>query len=125
MSTDNFKQELFAQFAQVAKALAHGNRLELLEFLAQRECSVEDLSRVSGLSIANTSQHLQLLRQAGLVTTRKQGVKVIYRLSGEDIIALVGLLRTVTERHLAEVDRLMQITFTRKTAWNPWGHKNL
>ncbi len=125
MSRGNFKQELFAQFAQVAKALAHGNRLELLEFLAQREYSVEDLSRASGLSVANTSQHLQLLRQAGLVPTRKQGVKVIYRLSGEDVVALVGLLRTVTERHLAEVERLMAIYLHSKDSMEPVGAQEL
>lgn len=107
MSTENFKGALFDQFARVAKAMSNGNRLELLEFLAQGEHSVDALARVSGLSVANTSQHLQQLRQAGLVTNRKERHKVFYRLSGADVVALVASMRVVAERHLAEVDRLV------------------
>ncbi|MEA3292672.1 MAG: metalloregulator ArsR/SmtB family transcription factor [Pseudomonadota bacterium] len=107
MSTGNFKHDLFNQFARLAKALSNGNRLELLEFLAQGERSVDALARVSGLTVANTSQHLQQLRQAGLVASRKAGQKVYYRLSGEDVTALLGCLRSVAERHLADVDRLV------------------
>jgi DNA-binding transcriptional ArsR family regulator len=59
----------------VGKALGNGNRLELLEYLAQGERSVENLAKVAGLTLANTSQHLQQLRQAGLVATRKEGLK--------------------------------------------------
>ncbi|MCG8426457.1 MAG: metalloregulator ArsR/SmtB family transcription factor [Chromatiales bacterium] len=107
MSTDNFKHELFNQFARVAKAMGNGYRLELLEFLAQGERSVDALAQVSGLTVANTSQHLQQLKQAGLVSNRKEGHKVYYRLSSTDVTALLGLLRSVAERHLAEVDRLV------------------
>lgn len=107
MSTENFKHDLFSQFARVAKAMSHGYRLELLEFLAQGERSVDALAQVSGLSVANTSQHLQQLRQAGLVTNRKEGQKVYYRLSGMDVSALLASLRKVAERHLADVDRLV------------------
>ena len=64
MSSASFKHELFSQFARIAKAMSHGNRLELLEYLAQGERSVEALAKVSGLTVANTSQHLQQLRQA-------------------------------------------------------------
>ena len=76
MSSTNFKHDLFAQFARVGKALSNGNRLELLEFLAQGERSVEQLSTVAGLTVANTSQHLQQLRHAGMVVCRKEGLKV-------------------------------------------------
>ncbi len=107
MSTGNFKHDLFSQFARVAKALSNGYRLELLEFLAQGERSVDALAQVSGLTVANTSQHLQQLRQTGLVTNRKEGHKVYYRLSGMDVSALLGYLREVAERHLADVDRLV------------------
>ncbi|MBL3590956.1 MAG: metalloregulator ArsR/SmtB family transcription factor [gamma proteobacterium endosymbiont of Lamellibrachia anaximandri] len=107
MSTGNFKHDLFSQFARVAKALSNGYRLELLEFLAQGERSVDALAQVSGLTVANTSQHLQQLRQTGLVTNRKEGHKVYYRLSGMDVSALLGSLREVAERHLADVDRLV------------------
>jgi len=105
MST--FKQDLFSQFARVAQAMSNGNRLELLEFLAQGERSVDALAQVSGLTVANTSQHLQQLRQTGLVTNRKDGHKVYYRLSGMDVVALLSSLRDVAERHLADVDRLV------------------
>ncbi|WP_029131819.1 ArsR/SmtB family transcription factor [Sedimenticola selenatireducens] len=107
MSTTNFKHDLFNQFARVAKAMGNGYRLELLEFLAQGERSVDALAQVSGLTVANTSQHLQQLRQAGLVTTRKESQKVYYQLSGMDVSALLGSLREVAERHLADVDRLV------------------
>lgn len=104
---ENFKHELFDQFALVAKAMSNGNRLQLLEYLAQGEHSVDALARVSGLSVANTSQHLQQLRQSGLVISQKQGQKVYYRLSGEEVTQLFGLLHSVAERHLAEVQHLI------------------
>jgi rhodanese-related sulfurtransferase/DNA-binding HxlR family transcriptional regulator len=107
MSTGNFKHDLFNQFARVAKAMSNGYRLELLELLDQGERSVDDLAQAAGLTVANTSQHLQQLRQAGLVSSRKEGHKVYYRLSGQDVSALFGSLRGVAERHLAEVHRLV------------------
>ena len=119
MSSANFKHDLFSQFARVAKALANGNRLEILEFLAQGERSVDALAKVSGLTVANTSQHLQQLRQAGLVTTRKQGVTVYYRLSDDDVVALLSMLRQVAERHLADVDRLVRSYLTVKDSLEP------
>lgn len=119
MSRNNFKQDLFAQFARVGKALGNGNRLELLEFLAQGERSVDELAKVSGLSVANTSQHLQQLRQAGLVLTRKEGLKVFYRLSGDDVIGLLDALHNVGERHLAEVERLVNAVLTVKDSLEP------
>ncbi len=107
MTSSSFKQDLFAQFARIGKAMSNGHRLELLEFLAQGERSVDALARVSGLSVANTSQHLQQLRQAGLVASRKEGQKVYYRISGDDVIELLAQLRGVAERHLAEVRQLV------------------
>ena len=107
MSTQGFKQNLFSQFARIGKAMSNGHRLELLEFLAQGERSVDELAKVSGLSVANTSQHLQQLRQAGLVLARKEGQKVYYRVSGEDVLQLFAQLRSVAERHLAEVQQLV------------------
>lgn len=107
MSSQNFKHKIFSQFARVGKALGNGNRLELLDFLAQSERNVEQLAQVAGLSLANTSQHLQHLRQAGLVTSRKQGLKVYYKISGADVILLLQSLRQVTERHVAEVNQLV------------------
>ena len=107
MSSGNFKHDLFTQFARVGKALSNGNRLELLEYIAQGERSVDELARVSGLTVANTSQHLQQLRQAGLVSSRKEGLKVFYSLSGDDVVGLLDALRGVAERHVADVERLV------------------
>ncbi len=114
MSSGHFKQDLFAQFARVGKALSNANRLELIEFLAQGERSVDELAKVSGLSVANTSQHLQQLRLAGLVSSRKQGLNVFYRLSGDDVIGLLESVRGVAERHLAEVNHLVETYLTVK-----------
>jgi rhodanese-related sulfurtransferase/DNA-binding transcriptional ArsR family regulator len=114
-----FKKKLFEQFAQIARAMSSGNRLEMLEFLAQCEYSVEDLARVMGLSVANTSHHLQQLRHAGLVMTRKDGQRVFYRVNGEDVNELVDSLRNVAERHLAEVNQLVSSYLTSKDSMEP------
>ena len=112
MSGSHFKHDLFTQFARVGKALGNGNRLELLEYLAQGERSVDELSKVSGLTIANTSQHLQQLRQSGLVSSRKEGLKVFYMLSGDDVVSLLDALRGVAQRHVADVERLVNSYLT-------------
>jgi rhodanese-related sulfurtransferase/DNA-binding transcriptional ArsR family regulator len=101
------KSLLFAQFARVSQALASGNRLELLEFLAQGERSVDTLAKLSGLSVANTSRHLQVLRQAGLVQTRKEGLFVHYSVSGGGVIKLLAALQEVAQHNVAEVTRLV------------------
>jgi len=125
MSSGGFKHDLFTQFARVGKALGNGNRLEMLEFLAQGERSVESLSKVTNLTVANTSQHLQQLRQAGLVTCRKEGLKVYYQLSGSDVIELFNALRGVAERHLADVDRLVETYLTTKDSLEPVARTDL
>jgi len=113
MSTGiNVKHALFAQFARIGKALGNANRLEIIEYLAQGERSVESLATVSGLSVANTSQHLQQLRQSGLVETRKEGQRVYYRLSGDDVVRLLNAVRGVADRHLAEVTGLVDSYLT-------------
>lgn len=99
------KTALFEAFASVGKALASGKRLELVDLLAQGERSVEALAQAAGLGLTTTSSHLQVLRQAGLVTTRKQGTKVFYRLAGTDVAGLWAHLRQVAAAHLAEVER--------------------
>lgn len=119
MSSGHFKHDLFSQFARVGKALSHGNRLELLEFLAQGERSVDELAKVSGMTVANTSQHLQMLRQAGLAVARKEGLKVYYRLSGDEVIRLLDVLREVAGRHVADVERLVNTYLTVKDDLEP------
>lgn len=99
------KAALFEGFAQVGKALASPKRLELLDLLAQGERSVEVLAGRAGLGLTSASNHLQILRQAGMVSTRKDGAKVYYRLAGTDVAALWAQLREVASTHLAEVDR--------------------
>lgn len=119
MSSGSFKQNLFTQFARVGKALGSANRLELIEFLAQGERSVDELATISGLTVANTSQHLQQLRQAGLVTTRKEGQFVHYRLAGDEVVVLLDALRHVAEQHLAEVEKLVSTYLTVKDSLEP------
>ncbi len=102
----SFKEELFGQFSRIGKALSNANRLQILDYLAQAERSVEELSGLSGLSVANTSQHLQQLRQAGLVQSHKRGLKVFYRINSDDVVELLRMLRVVSERHLADVNLL-------------------
>lgn len=119
MKPNTFKSDLFTQFARVGKALSNANRLELLEFLAQGSRSVESLANVAKLSIANTSQHLQQLRQSGLVISRKEGLKVYYSLSGDDVIGLLDSLREVAERHISDVDKLVNTYLTAKDNLEP------
>ena len=114
METDthrDFKDRLYAQFARVGKALGSPHRLELLELLGQGERTVDSLAGEIGASIANVSQHLQALRQASLVESRKQGQFVYYRLADPAISNLCRALRTVSERRLAELDRLVRDHF--------------
>jgi rhodanese-related sulfurtransferase len=99
------KAELFDEFAKVGKALASAKRLELLDVLAQGERSVEVLAGRAGLGVTTASNHLQILRSAGLVTTRKAGTKVYYRLAGAEVAELWSRLRGVAATHIAGVDR--------------------
>ena len=122
MATDThreFKSRLYAQFARIGKALGSPHRLELLELLAQRERSVDSLAGELGVSIANVSQHLQALRRASLVETRKQGQFVHYRLADPAVSDLCRTLRTVSERRLAELDRLVRDHFGHRDAAEP------
>lgn len=99
------KLALYASFAQVGKALASPLRLILLDLLSQAERSVDELAAVAGARLANTSAQLQVLRGAGLVTSRKEGTRVCYRLANEEVAALVGELQAVAHAQLAEVER--------------------
>ena len=100
------KTALFDEFARAAKALASGRRIELVDVLANGERTVEALASEVGLSVANTSQHLQVLRQAGLVTARREGTSVHYRLAAPEVFQLWQALRTMAAGRLAEVERL-------------------
>lgn len=110
------KRRLFVQFAAVARALGHEHRLELLDVLAQGERSVEALAARSGQSFANASQHLQQLRRAGLVETRRAGRHVVYRLKDDAVLALLAALRRVAERQVAEVRQIVATYFSARDA---------
>ena len=98
----DFKDRLYGQLARLGKALASPHRLEILELLAQGERTVDSLATEMGLSLANTSQHLQALRQAALVESRKEGLFVHYRLVDPDVFELSRVIRSVAERRLAD-----------------------
>ena len=102
------KTALLEEYALVARALSAPARLSLLEQLAQGERGVEALAEKTGLTIANCSQHLQQLRRAALVTSRRDGKAVIYRLTDVKTLHLMDLLRIVAERNLAQVERILQ-----------------
>jgi rhodanese-related sulfurtransferase/DNA-binding transcriptional ArsR family regulator len=106
---------LLAHFAAVARALGHEHRLELLQILGQGERSVEALAARSGQPFANTSQHLQHLRRAGLVAVRREGKHAIYRVADDTVLALLSALRRVAERNLAEVGQILAAYFTDRT----------
>jgi rhodanese-related sulfurtransferase/DNA-binding transcriptional ArsR family regulator len=97
------KTALFEQFARVGKALGSGKRLELLDLLAQGERTVDALAKAAELGLTTASAHLQTLKQASLVSTRRDGTKIYYRLAGTDVAALYALLRTVADDHLPDV----------------------
>jgi DNA-binding transcriptional ArsR family regulator/rhodanese-related sulfurtransferase len=107
----DFKDRLYAQFARVGKAVGNPHRIEMLELLAQGERTVESLATEIGLSLANASQHLQALRQAGLVDSRKGGLFVHYRLADPAVFELCAVIRGVAERRLADLERLVHQHF--------------
>jgi rhodanese-related sulfurtransferase/DNA-binding MarR family transcriptional regulator len=108
--------------AEVAKALGHAHRVELIEQLAQGPRSVEALAERVGLTVANASQHLQQLRRAGLVSTRRDGKRVIYRLADDaetDIVSLLGALRHVAEHAVASMERIITAYFRARDQLEP------
>ena len=113
------KREVFANLARIGTALSSPTRIEFLELLAQSERTVEQLATMSGASVANTSQHLQKLRQAGLILGRKQGLYVHYRLAGDEVVALLSAVGRVGETHVAEVERIVRLYFAHKDEMEP------
>ena len=119
MSTGDFKQDVHAQLARVGQALSNGNRLELLEFVAQGPRSVDELAAMTRLSVANASKHLQELRRAGLVRARKEGLRVFYELAGADVVVLIAALGHVAETRLAEMEHLVRTYITARDDLEP------
>jgi rhodanese-related sulfurtransferase/DNA-binding transcriptional ArsR family regulator len=104
MGDRTYKTALFDQFARVGKALASGKRLELLDLLAQGERDVASLAAAADLGVTTASAHLQTLRQANLVATRRDGTRILYRLAGPDVADLFARLREVARSHLPDVE---------------------
>ena len=120
MSTDAaHKTSLYEAIGRVASALGSAGRLQILEFVAQGERGVDELAAMTGLSVANTSKHLQALRQAGLVSARKEGLRVYYAIAGNDVVALLSALREVSEHRVAEVERLLRTWLAHRDEMEP------
>lgn len=120
MSSPGPKQHVFASLAEIAQALGHAHRLELLEHLGQGKRSVEHLAERAGLTLANASRHLQLLRRAGLVCGRRDGKRVYYSLAEEEaVVALLRALGRVGEASSAEIARVMASYFHARDELEP------
>ncbi|SKA25501.1 Rhodanese-related sulfurtransferase [Enhydrobacter aerosaccus] len=119
------KLQVFEQFAELARVLGHAHRLELLEYVAQGERSVERLAQLSGLSVANASQHLKQLRLGGFVQARRDGKRVLYGLADGPILSLLAALRTYAERNRPEVGKIVSDYFHRLDELEPVSRKEL
>ena len=120
MSSLGPKQRVFVGLAEIAQALGHAHRLELLEHLGQGERGVEDLATRTGLTVANTSRHLQLLRRAALVEGTREGKRIFYRLSSEEaVVGLLHALSRVGEQNSAEIARVMTTYFRARDELEP------
>jgi rhodanese-related sulfurtransferase len=116
---------VFANLARVGTALSSPVRIEYLELLAQAERSVESLARLTGTTVANTSQHLQKLRQAGLIVGRKEGLYVYYRLAGDEVVGMLSAMSRVGEAYVAEIERIVRLYFAAKDELEPVAAKEV
>lgn len=120
-----FKTQLYEQFARVGKASASPQRLELLDLLAQGERTVEALASASQLSVANASRHLQVLKQARLVQSRKDGLYVYYRLASPEVFIFMRGLRSLAEHQLVEVEDIVRRYLGNRDELEPVSHEQL
>jgi rhodanese-related sulfurtransferase len=119
------KEALYEQFARLGKAVASPKRIELLDVLCQGERTVEGLAQASRMGVTNTSAHLQVLRQARLVETRREGVKVFYRLADEDVCRFFFALRDLGRARLAEVEQVVRDYFEARDQLEPVSRESL
>jgi rhodanese-related sulfurtransferase/DNA-binding transcriptional ArsR family regulator len=119
------KDRLFSQYAKIGAAISSPKRLELLDLLCQCEKTVETLAEQSAMSIANTSRHLQSLRQSRLVDCRKSGRHVLYRLADDEVCEFVRNVRQLAEKRIAEIDRIVADYFTAPTLFQPVNRRDL
>lgn len=125
VSSRGVKATLHESFAEVAKAAAHPHRLALLEQLAQGERNVDTLSANVGLTVANTSQHLQSMRRAGLLAARREGKFTFYRLADDSVLALLDAIGAVAERNVAEVKAVVSGYFNARDDMEPVSRREL
>lgn len=111
MSSGNAKQAVFSGLAELAKALASANRIEIIELLGQGERSVDAIAERLGLSVANASQHLRLMQRVGALTSRRDGKRVLYALSDPAVVELMSSLSRLAERRTAEVRAVVSSYF--------------
>jgi len=119
------KDTLYEQFARIGKAVANPKRIELLDLIAQGERSVDDLAAGASMGITNTSNHLQVLRQARLVETRKEGTRVLYRLANDAVLRFSVALRDLARSRLAEVGEVVRDYFLARDALEPVSREQL
>lgn len=119
LSMSNPKRAIFEQLAEVARVLGHAHRLDLLEHVSQGERPVEALAKLAGLTLANASQHLQQLRRAGLVASRREGKNVLYRIGDGPVLPLLAALRAYGEASRAEMRAIISDYFERVDSMEP------
>lgn len=119
LSSHNPKREVFAGLAEIAKALAHPNRVEIVELLGQGERSVESVAQRLDLSVANASQHLRLMQRCGVLASRREGKRVLYALSDPAVVELLGALGRLGERRTAEVRSVVSGYFKARDGLEP------
>jgi len=125
MNGREFKDAAYSQFARVASAFGSPRRIELIDVLAQGERNVETLAAETGLSVANTSRHLQVLKGAGLVSSKKNGLQVVYRIAGPEVVEGYHTLRRIAEARIAELERVTNEFFGTLDGIEPIGREEL
>jgi rhodanese-related sulfurtransferase/predicted RNA binding protein YcfA (HicA-like mRNA interferase family) len=125
MDSRDFKDAVFEQLARVASAFGSPKRLEIIDLLAQGDRTVESIAGASGMTVANTSRHLQILRTGGLVASRREGSHVVYRVADDEVVTGYRQLRTLAESRIAEVRQLSEAFFGQVNGAEPVGLEEL
>jgi rhodanese-related sulfurtransferase/DNA-binding transcriptional ArsR family regulator len=125
MGPREVKDALYEQFARLGKAAGSPKRLEILDLLRQGERSVDGIAAATGLGLTTASAHLQLLRQARLVATRKEGTRVFYRIADEAVSHFMDALQELARTRLTEVEQTVRTYFTARDALDPIGRDEL
>lgn len=125
MNPRDVKDALYEQFARVGKAAGSPKRLEILDLLRQGERSVEGIAAATDLGLTTASAHLQLLRHARLVATRKEGTRVYYRIADETVSHFLSALQELARARLTEVEQTVRTYFAARDALDPVGREEL